>query len=71
MEHDKIYKAVLKLGIETDTGDREGNIIQERGVELKNLEKEHVEEILKKFLGKQEQIPPMYSAIKVKRKKTI
>lgn len=71
IEHDKVYEVVLRIGIETDTGDREGKIVQEKEVEINHLEKEYVEEVLKKFLGKQEQVPPIYSAIKVKRKKTI
>lgn len=62
---------MIKLGIKTDTGDREGNIIEERQVNISNLEEEHVRNVLKSFLGKQKQKPPMYSAIKVKRKEAI
>jgi len=69
IEHDKIYEAVIKFGIETDTGDREGKAIQEKEVDLKNLEEGKVKNVLKSFEGKQEQIPPMYSAIKVNGKK--
>ena len=69
IEHDKTYKATLKLGIETDTKDLEGRVIQEQAVDIKILEKSNVENILKSFVGKQEQIPPMYSAIKVNGKK--
>lgn len=65
IEHDKTYKATLKLGIETDTKDLEGRVIQEQAVDIKILEKSNVENILKSFVGKQEQIPPIYSAIKV------
>ena len=69
MEHDKIYEVVLKLGIRTDTADSEGNIIQEKAVSVSNLNEKNVIEVLSSFLGKQEQIPPMYSAIKVNGKK--
>ena len=69
IEHDKTYKATLKLGIETDTKDLEGRVIQEQAVDIKILEKSNVENILKSFIGKQEQIPPIYSAIKVDGKK--
>ncbi len=69
IEHDKTYKATLKLGIETDTKDLEGRVIQEQAVDIKILEKSNVENILKSFVGKQEQIPPIYSAIKVDGKK--
>lgn len=71
IEHDKIYIAELELGIKTDTGDREGNIIEKKEVNERSLNQEQINETLKKFKGKQEQIPPMYSAIKVKRKKII
>lgn len=67
IEHDKTYIAKLKLGKKTDTGDKEGNIIEEKL--FKSLEKEKIEGILKSFLGKQKQVPPVYSAIKVNGKK--
>lgn len=69
IEHDKIYEAELTLGKRTDTGDREGNVIEEKRVKSRNMQEEKVRKTLQKFLGKQEQIPPMYSAIKVKGKK--
>ena len=69
IEHDKIYEAVLKLGIRTDTADVEGNIIEEKEVDLENLNEEHIKKVLHSFIGKQEQMPPMYSAIKVNGKK--
>lgn len=69
IEHDKIYEAVLKLGIKTDTADSEGNVIEQKEVELANLSDEKVSAVLKGFIGKQEQMPPMYSAIKVNGKK--
>lgn len=67
INHDKIYIATLKLGIKTDTADGEGKIIEKRDVQ--NLSKETIEKTLKNIVGKQEQIPPMYSAIKVNGKK--
>lgn len=69
MEHDKIYETVLKLEIKTDTADGEGNIIEEKEVGLDSLTKENIAHVLNSFLGKQEQKPPMYSAIKVNGKK--
>lgn len=69
IDHDKIYEALIKLGIKTETEDREGKIIEEKEVDLKNLEEEKVKAILKTFEGRGEQIPPMYSAIKVNGKK--
>ena len=67
INHDKTYIATLKLGEKTDTADSEGNVIEAKAV--KEISKEKVEEVLISFLGKQEQIPPMYSAIKVNGKK--
>ena len=69
MEHDKIYEVVLKLGTQTDTADSEGNVIKEKAVLESNLNKKNVTEVLRSFLGKQEQTPPIYSAIKVNGKK--
>ena len=69
IEHDKEYEVVLKLGISTETMDGEGKILEEREIGEDVLDKKHVEEILESFVGKQKQIPPMYSAIKVKGKK--
>lgn len=67
MNHDKIYVAKIQLGKKTDTADSEGKVVEEQVVDQDKLQ--NAEEILKTFLGKQEQIPPIYSAIKVKGKK--
>lgn len=69
INHDKTYEAVLKLGEKTDTADIEGKIIETKKVQPSDLEKENVEKVLKALIGKQEQTPPIYSAIKVKGKK--
>lgn len=67
IEHDKMYIATIQLGQKKDTGDEEGKIIQEAEVGILN-EKE-ILSILKNMQGKQKQIPPMYSAVKIKGKK--
>ena len=69
IDHDKTYEVILKLGIKTDTADGEGKIIEEQQVNKECFEKEDIENVLKSFIGKQQQIPPMYSAIKVQGKK--
>ena len=69
MNHDKTYKVLLKLGIKKSTGDEEGDVIQEEIVHENLLEEKQVKTALESFLGEQEQIPPMYSAIKVNGKK--
>lgn len=70
INHDKEYEVTLKLGIRTDTLDSEGKILEERKVDTAILENtENIKKVLNSFEGKQEQIPPIYSAIKVKGKK--
>ncbi len=69
INHDKTYEVKLKLGIKTTTADIEGDVIEKRSIPKDAEKKETVEKILKSFLGKQKQIPPIYSAIKVKGKK--
>jgi len=61
---DKEYEATLKLGATTDTYDKEGQIINKEQ-ETRNKKQTDVQKILEKFIGKQEQIPPMFSAKKV------
>lgn len=65
-EKQKTYEAVLRLGITTDTQDMTGTILEEKIV---NTTVEEVREVLQSFLGDYEQIPPMYSALKVNGKK--
>jgi len=59
---DKEYEAVLRLGAETDTYDIEGKI---SNIKCEILEKDVINKVLKEFMGKQEQIPPMFSAKKI------
>ncbi|MBR3249175.1 MAG: tRNA pseudouridine(55) synthase TruB [Clostridia bacterium] len=69
INHDKIYEVVLKIGIKTDTADSEGKIIEEQSIKSNLLTDKNVINVLSNFQGKQEQIPPIYSAIKVNGKK--
>ena len=69
IDHDKTYLATLKLGIKTDTGDITGDIIKTQGVNDECLVEDKIENVLSSIKGEQEQIPPMYSAIKVNGKK--
>ncbi len=57
----KTYVAELQLGVETDTQDATGAVVRERDV---NAGEAELVEVLKRFTGEIEQIPPMYSAIK-------
>lgn len=69
IEHDKTYIAKIKLGERRSTGDQEGEVVETKPVNKELIEKENIENVLKTFLGKQMQIPPIYSAIKVDGKK--
>ena len=69
INHDKKYIATIQLGKKTDTADVEGNIIEEKDVEIDELNADKIKGVLKSMIGKQKQVPPMYSAIKVNGKK--
>lgn len=64
---DKEYVLEMKLGLLTDTLDIWGKTLEE--VDVNPPTKEELQLVLKTFIGKSEQIPPMYSAIKVDGKK--
>ena len=68
INHDKTYKAQIELGKKTDTADVEGNVIEEKPVDTEYI-KQNLVQVLESFVGKQEQVPPMYSAIKKNGKK--
>ncbi len=63
LDSDKCYRARIKLGIRTDTGDSEGSII-ERNAGI-SVSRKAIERALTKFKGEIEQVPPMHSAIKM------
>ncbi len=65
-EKEKTYRAVLLLGQTTDTQDTSGRVLTEAPV---NVGEEVVRETILSFLGNYDQIPPMYSALKVNGKK--
>ncbi|MBO5657188.1 MAG: tRNA pseudouridine(55) synthase TruB, partial [Agathobacter sp.] len=61
-DKDKEYKAVLLLGKQTDTQDITGTVLNEREV---NVTEEEVRQVIDSFVGTYDQVPPMYSALKV------
>ncbi len=67
VEHDKRYIATIQLGQKRETGDEEGKVVQEKKVGI--LDEKNVQNVLQKMQGKQMQIPPLYSAIKINGKK--
>lgn len=65
-DKDKVYRVTFKLGQETDTQDHTGTVINEMSYDVTN---EQVLAAIELFVGPIEQIPPMYSALKVNGKK--
>lgn len=62
IDENKCYVAKLKFGMSTDTQDVTGRVLKET---KSHVTKEEFLAVTKKFIGKQEQLPPMYSAVKV------
>ena len=62
LDHTKAYRAVLKLGARTDTGDVTGTVLETAPVTAGEKE---LLEVLPQFVGSQMQTPPMYSAVKI------
>jgi tRNA pseudouridine55 synthase len=60
-EGGKAYRATIRFGVETTTYDAEGEVVREAPVALT---REEIAAVLPEFLGEQEQVPPVYSAIK-------
>jgi len=59
---DKVYDATLRIGMETDSQDMDGEITAER--DWSSVTPEMLQETIKAFVGPQQQIPPMVSAVK-------
>ncbi|MBS4153727.1 tRNA pseudouridine(55) synthase TruB [Cobetia sp. MC34] len=62
LEADKVYRARIKFGQVTDTGDAEGTVIRER--EISEIAPAELDAVLDRFRGEIDQVPPMYSALK-------
>lgn len=67
LEHDKRYRFEITFGFDTDTLDKSGKIVKSGLVRI--LREEELRQVLNEFKGKIKQIPPMYSAKKIKGKK--
>jgi len=63
LNSDKRYDVAIQLGIKTDSGDCDGNVIERSDV---NVTQSQIEDVLGHFRGQLSQIPPMYSALKHK-----
>ena len=64
---EKTYKAVMLLGVSTDTEDTSGQVLEKKDTSA--ITKEAVAEAVRSFIGDYNQVPPMYSAIKINGKK--
>jgi tRNA pseudouridine55 synthase len=65
---DKRYQATIRLGSSTDTYDAEG-IVTDSPTSIENVTEDQFDEILQQFVGEIQQVPPPYSAVKVKGRK--
>ncbi|MGB1270740.1 MAG: tRNA pseudouridine(55) synthase TruB, partial [Endozoicomonas sp.] len=61
LDSDKSYRTTMKMGVRTTTGDREGEVVEERPVAVTRSD---LEAVLQSFRGEIDQIPSMYSALK-------
>lgn len=64
LDADKRYKVTIRLGVTTTTGDAEGEVLAAKPVDMVSEQK--VLDVLKKFRGEIQQLPPMHSALKYK-----
>ncbi|QUI22994.1 tRNA pseudouridine(55) synthase TruB [Vallitalea pronyensis] len=62
----KVYRATMTLGVTTDTQDHTGKVLSQKNV---TVSKDAIEKAIASFVGEYEQIPPMYSALKVNGKR--
>ena len=61
-DKDKSYRAVCRLGVETDTQDMTGTVLNECDTDM--ITEEQLRDCVNSFVGETEQIPPMYSGFK-------
>src|SRR5512134_3309772 len=67
LDDDKRYLVVIRLGVLTDTGDAEGAVLETKPVP--EITQPMLDECLQRFTGEIDQVPPMYSALKLNGKK--
>ncbi len=66
----KIYEGEVTIGFSTETEDADGEVVSKTPVERELTESE-IDSVMKNFIGKIKQIPPMYSAVKINGKKIV
>jgi tRNA pseudouridine55 synthase len=62
LDGDKCYQVTCKLGVTTDSGDSDGNVVAE--MPIPEITEQILYAVLPSFIGQQQQVPPMYSALK-------
>tara|TARA_B110000238_G_scaffold30365_1_gene30685 strand:- start:65 stop:817 length:753 start_codon:yes stop_codon:yes gene_type:complete len=62
LDGDKCYQVTCKLGVTTDSGDSDGNVVAE--MPIPEITEQTLYAVLPSFVGQQQQVPPMYSALK-------
>ena len=62
LDADKAYEAIAVLGVRTETGDAEGQLLEQRAVPA--IQPERLAELERQFTGTIRQVPPMHSALK-------
>ncbi len=62
LDSKKVYRVMAKVGVKTDTGDADGQVLARQNAPV--LAQERLLEVLESFRGEIEQVPPMYSALK-------
>lgn len=67
LDDDKRYQVVIQLGIVTDSGDAEGQVIEQKAVP--GFSEQQIQQCIESFVGEIDQVPPMYSALKYQGRK--
>lgn len=65
----KRYDVVMRLGSTTTTEDASGEVVEQAGVDAASITRERIQALFESFLGEMEQVPPMFSAVKVNGKR--
>ncbi|MFY0542740.1 tRNA pseudouridine(55) synthase TruB [Brevibacillus sp. H7] len=65
----KTYEVVMTLGVSTTTEDATGEVLESKTVDASTITEERIRSVFQQFLGEMEQVPPMYSAVKVNGKR--
>ena len=71
MEMGKAYEATVTIGRSTTTEDQTGETVEHKSITETDLTEQQVDHVIKQFEGTIEQIPPMYSSVKVNGKRNV